>query len=127
MSGQEQQEVLQQYKESGQISHKEIRNMKEDKAEQQGKSEADTESPKADEEQITANEEYQTPHPQGITSLCYSCQKYSDCNVKTGTCNCALGHKYFGVLGRLLRRRLRLLFGSRVLLFGFYFQIGLIS
>ncbi len=48
-------------------------------------------------------------------------------NVKTGTCNCALGHKYFGVLGRLLRRRLRLLFGSRVLLFGFYFQIGLIS
>lgn len=86
MSGQEQQEVLQQYKESGQISHKEIRNMKEDKAEQQGKSEADTESPKADEEQITANEEYQTPHPQGITSLCYSCQKYSDCNVKTGTC-----------------------------------------
>ena len=86
MSGQEQQEVLQQYKESGQISHKEIRNMKEDKAEQQGKSEADTESPKADEEQITANEEYQKPHPQGITSLCYSCQKYSDCNVKTGTC-----------------------------------------
>ena len=86
MSGQEQHEVLQQYKESGQISHKEIRNMKEDKAEQQGNSEADTESPKADEEQITANEEYQTPHPHGITSLCYSCQKYSDCNVKTGTC-----------------------------------------
>lgn len=86
MSGQEQQEALQQYKESGQISYKEIRDMKEDKAERQGKSEADTESPKADEEQITTNEEYQTPHPQGITSLCYSCQKYSDCNVKTGTC-----------------------------------------
>ena len=33
-----------------------------------------------------AGEEYQTPHPEGITSLCYSCQKYMDCNVKTGTC-----------------------------------------
>lgn len=86
LSGQEQQEALQQYKESGQISYKDIKNMKEDKAGQQGEIEADTEPPKADEEHITADEEYQTPHPQGITSLCYSCQKYSDCNVKTGTC-----------------------------------------
>lgn len=29
---------------------------------------------------------YETPHPESITSLCYSCQKYKDCNVKTGTC-----------------------------------------
>ena len=29
---------------------------------------------------------YETPHPQSITSLCYSCQRYKDCNVKTGTC-----------------------------------------
>ena len=33
-----------------------------------------------------AGEEYQTPHPEGITSLCYSCTKYETCNVKTGTC-----------------------------------------
>ena len=31
-------------------------------------------------------EEYQTPHPEGITSLCYSCAEYETCNVKTGTC-----------------------------------------
>ena len=29
---------------------------------------------------------YETPHPESITSLCYSCQRYKDCNVKTGTC-----------------------------------------
>lgn len=31
-------------------------------------------------------EEYQTPHPEGITSMCYSCVNYETCNVKTGTC-----------------------------------------
>ena len=30
--------------------------------------------------------EYQTPHPEGITSICYSCTEYESCNVKTGTC-----------------------------------------
>lgn len=29
---------------------------------------------------------YETPHPESITSLCYSCQRYKECNVKTGTC-----------------------------------------
>lgn len=33
-----------------------------------------------------ASAEYRTPHPEGITSLCYSCKNYSTCNVKTGTC-----------------------------------------
>ena len=33
-----------------------------------------------------AGDDYETPHPESITSLCYSCQKYKDCNVKTGTC-----------------------------------------
>ena len=30
--------------------------------------------------------EWEDAHPESITSLCYSCQRYSDCNVKTGTC-----------------------------------------
>ena len=38
------------------------------------------------ERQSAAGDEYQTPHPEGITSLCYSCKNYSQCNVKTGTC-----------------------------------------
>lgn len=33
-----------------------------------------------------AGDDYETPHPESITSLCYSCQRYKDCNVKTGTC-----------------------------------------
>lgn len=33
-----------------------------------------------------AGDDYETPHPESITSLCYSCQNYKDCNVKTGTC-----------------------------------------
>lgn len=33
-----------------------------------------------------AGDDYETPHPESITPLCYSCQKYKDCNVKTGTC-----------------------------------------
>lgn len=37
----------------------------------------------------TVEEEYRTPHPESITSLCYSCKSYSTCNVKTSTCkNC---------------------------------------
>lgn len=36
-----------------------------------------------------AGDSYETPHPESITSLCYSCQRYKECNVKTGTCeNC---------------------------------------
>lgn len=32
------------------------------------------------------NGNYQAPHPEGITSLCYSCTEYETCDVKTGTC-----------------------------------------
>ena len=38
------------------------------------------ETPKA------AVEEYETPHPESITSICYSCTEYETCNVKKGTC-----------------------------------------
>lgn len=37
-------------------------------------------------QQHKAGDDYKTPHPESITSLCYSCQLYSTCNVKTGTC-----------------------------------------
>lgn len=33
-----------------------------------------------------AGDDYKDPHPESITSLCYSCLNYSECNVKTGTC-----------------------------------------
>lgn len=37
-------------------------------------------------QQHKAGDDYKTPHPESIESLCYSCQSYSTCNVKTGTC-----------------------------------------
>ena len=41
------------------------------------------------EEEQEHEEEWEQAHPESITSLCYSCQRYADCNVKTGTCeNC---------------------------------------
>lgn len=29
-----------------------------------------------------AGDDYRTPHPESVTSLCYSCLNYSTCNVK---------------------------------------------
>lgn len=40
----------------------------------------------AKEKENVAADEYRTPHPESITSLCYSCLSYSTCNVKTSTC-----------------------------------------
>lgn len=45
------------------------------------------------EEDAAAGGDYQTPHPEGITSLCYSCTEYETCNVKTGTCTSCDQHK----------------------------------
>ena len=39
------------------------------------------------EERGKPGDDYQTPHPESITSLCYSCKNYMECNVKTGTCS----------------------------------------
>ena len=36
--------------------------------------------------QAAAVGEYNTPHPESVISLCYSCTEYETCNVKTGTC-----------------------------------------
>lgn len=123
MSQEEQQEAMKRFQESGELSHKEVKTMKEDRAagyevskEQEKVSESDTEKEIAQDpavfencmnqpeglekegeswentetsgfdRQSAAGGEYQTPHPEGITSLCYSCKNYSQCNVKTGTC-----------------------------------------
>ena len=37
-------------------------------------------------QQRKAGDDYETPHPESITSLCYSYLNYATCNVKTGTC-----------------------------------------
>lgn len=95
MSEDEQREALGKFTETGELTHKDVKDMKEAKAEGQQVSETDTEENKEaegfgvmnpPEENPAAGDEYQTPHPEGITSICYSCTEYETCNVKTGTC-----------------------------------------
>ncbi len=88
MTEKEQQAVLEQCRESGEFSHKDVTAIKGVKTGQQDKTEKEpvTEPQQKNSELTTKEEEYQTPHPESITSLCYSCQRYSECNVKTGTC-----------------------------------------
>lgn len=111
MSTEKQQEALEKYKETGELSYTEIKDMKaegqQDKeaaGQQEDVSQSDIGMNPPEEletegenwEQtasgayvgvdMAAGEDYQTPHPEGITSLCYSCTEYEICNVKTGTC-----------------------------------------
>lgn len=110
MSAEKQQEALEKYKATGELSYTQIKDMKSDgqqekeaagKRENMSQSdigmnppeELETEGENWErtasagyEEHPAAGDEYQTPHPEGITSLCYSCTEYEKCNVKTGTC-----------------------------------------
>lgn len=93
MTPEEQKEALEKYKTDGELTHKDIREMKTGKAEPEQVSESDTAEQQdagigmnPPEENPAAGEEYQTPHPEGITSICYSCTEYETCNVKSGTC-----------------------------------------
>ena len=56
------------------------------KAAGQQVSESDTEENGMNPPEARAGDDYETPHPEGITSICYSCTEYETCNVKTGTC-----------------------------------------
>ena len=93
MTPEEQKEALEKYKTDGELTHKDIREMKAGKAEPEQVSESDTAGQQdaeigmnPPEKNPAAGEDYQTPHPEGITSICYSCTEYETCNVKTGTC-----------------------------------------
>lgn len=106
MSGEEQEELLEQYETTGEVTQREIRERKLGKVSESDTNEDVTlpgccgageeirdRQQEFEQGQQTktqtgqqAETEYQTPHPKGITSLCYSCTEYETCNVKTGTC-----------------------------------------
>lgn len=102
MSSDEQREALGKFIETGELTHKDIKDMKEAKAaeaekaqvegqmdfdEVQQASESDTEAEIGmNPPEVRAGDDYETPHPEGITSICYSCTECERCNVKTGTC-----------------------------------------
>lgn len=85
LSQEKQHELLEKYEKGG-LSVKEAKQAKEEEKEK------DTEKPEESQEEWQQPEEenqeqeWEDAHPESITSLCYSCQRYQECNVKTGTC-----------------------------------------
>lgn len=101
MSEEAQKEILERHQEHG-VTLKEVREIKERQREEAEKEEIDgqmtiedmqedaegcqTHQEEPEDEETEDGEEWQQAHPESVTSLCYSCQRYSDCNVKTSTC-----------------------------------------
>lgn len=99
MNEETQAEMLEHYQENG-LTYKEVKEIKQEQEEKAAaeqiegqmdidkftETEEETEEPEDDAEDAEDEGEWEDVHPEGITSLCYSCKRYSDCNVKTGTC-----------------------------------------
>lgn len=98
MNEETQAEMLERYQENG-LTYKEVKEIKqqEEKAaaeqiegqmdiDQFIEAEEEIEEAEDDAEDTEDEDEWEDAHPESITSLCYSCKRYSDCNVKTGTC-----------------------------------------
>lgn len=102
MSEEAQKKMLERYRENG-LTWKEVKEAKQaaaeaERAEQiegqmnytedyEGQQDEDQEEvDPEDEEDDDEGEEWQQAHPESVTSLCYGCQRYSECNVKTSTC-----------------------------------------
>lgn len=80
MSEDVQKEMLERYRENG-LTWKEVK-----EAKKAAEEEPDEEEEPDQEDEEDDGEEWQQAHPEGITSLCYDCKRYSECNVKTSTC-----------------------------------------
>lgn len=99
MNEETQAEMLERYQENG-LTYKEVKEIKQEQEEkaaaeqiegQMGtdqftETEEEIEELEDDAEDTEDEDEWEDAHPESITSLCYSCKRYSDCNVKTGTC-----------------------------------------
>lgn len=99
MNEETQAEMLERYQENG-LTYKEVKEIKQQQEEkaaaeqiegqmnidQYTETEEEIEEPEDDAEDTEDEDEWEDAHPESVTSLCYSCKRYSDCNVKTGTC-----------------------------------------
>ena len=102
MNEETQAEMLERYQENG-LTYKEVKEIKQQQEEkaaaeqiegqmdidqftEAAEEEEEIEEPEDDAEDTEEEDEGEDAHPESITSLCYSCKRYSDCNVKTGTC-----------------------------------------
>ena len=98
MNEETQAEMLERYQENG-LTYKEVKEIKQEQEEKAAAEQIkgqvnidqfveteEIEEPEDDAEDAGDEGEWEDAHPESITSLCYSCKRYSDCNVKTGTC-----------------------------------------
>lgn len=101
MNEETQAEMLERYQENG-LTYKEVKEIKQEQEEKAAAEQIESQMTLDDEGQLADDdedieeaeddadnqdkEEWEDAHPESITSLCYSCQRYSECNVKTGTC-----------------------------------------
>lgn len=85
MDQEQQQDMLEKSQESGGLTWKEVKEAKAAAEEPEEPEEAERQEPEQ-EETTKSGDDYETPHPEGITSICYGCSRYLECNVKTSTC-----------------------------------------
>ena len=85
MDQEQQQDMLKKSQESGGLTWKEVKEAKAAAEEPEEPEEAERQEPEK-EETTKPGDDYETPHPEGITSICYGCSRYLECNVKTSTC-----------------------------------------
>lgn len=101
MNEETQAEMLERYQENG-LTYKEVKEIKQEQEEKAAAEQIESQMTLDDEGQLADDdedieeaeddvdnqdkEEWEDAHQESITSLCYSCQRYSECNVKTGTC-----------------------------------------
>lgn len=85
MDQEQQQDMLEKSQESGGLTWKEVKEAKAAAEEPEEPEEAESQEPEQ-EETTKPGDDYETPHPEGITSICYGCSRYLECNVKTSTC-----------------------------------------
>lgn len=85
MDQEQQLAMLEKSQESGGLTWKEVKEAKAAAEEPEEPEEAERQEPEQ-EETTKPGDDYETPHPEGITSICYGCSRYLECNVKTSTC-----------------------------------------
>ena len=84
MDQEQQQAMLEKSQETGGLTWKEVKEAKAAPEEPEESEEAESQEP--EKEETKPGDDYETPHPEGITSICYGCSRYLECNVKTSTC-----------------------------------------
>lgn len=75
MDQEQQQDMLEKSQESGGLTWKEVKEAKAAAEEAEEPEEAESQEPEQ-EETTKPGDDYETPHPEGITSICYGCSRY---------------------------------------------------